>query len=249
MSSFNSRVALVTGGGSGIGEAVSKRLAAAGASVVVTDINLASAERVVAEIRAVGGTAEAVQQDTAREEDSKKAVDFALATYGQLDHAVNNAGIGGAQESIADGTAENWRRVIDINLNGVYYGLHHQLAHMMSRGTGSVVNVSSILGTNGQANSAAYVSAKHAVVGLTKSAALEVSPHGIRVNAVGPGYIDTPLLSAAPQALLDGLVSLHPIGRLGTADEVATLVVFLLSDDASFITGSYHLVDGAYSAR
>lgn len=131
----------------------------------------------------------------------------------------------------------------------MFYGLRYQLEHMMTRGSGAVVNVSSILGANGQANSAAYVSAKHAVVGLTKTAALEVSPHGIRVNAVGPGYINTPLLENAPQEMLDGLVSLHPAGRLGNAEEVAAIIVFLLSDEASFVTGSYHLVDGGYSAR
>lgn len=249
MSSFAGKVALVTGGASGIGAAVARKLAAQGAMVVVTDINIDGAERVVDEVVAAGGTATAMRQDTAVEADSKAAVEFAVATYGQLDLAVNNAGIGGGIAPIAQSSPDDWRRTIDINLNGVYYGLRHQLEHMMTRGSGSVVNVSSILGTNGQANSAAYVSAKHAVVGLTKTAALEVSPHGIRVNAVGPGYINTPLLENAPQELLDGLVSLHPAGRLGNAEEVSALIVFLLSDEASFVTGSYHLVDGGYSAR
>lgn len=249
MSTFTGKVALVTGGGSGIGAAVAQQLASKGASVLVTDINLEAAQKVAAEITDAGGTAQALKQDTAVEADSKTAVEFAVNTFGQLDLAVNNAGIGGEIAPIAESSPEQWLRTIDINLNGVYYGLHHQLAHMMTRGSGAVVNVSSILGTNGQAASAAYVAAKHAVVGLTKTAALEVSPHGIRVNAVGPGYIKTPLLDAAPQELLDGLVDLHPIGRLGTADETAALIVFLLSDDAAFITGSYHLVDGGYSAR
>lgn len=249
MSSFAGKVALVTGGASGIGAAVARSLAEKGASVVVTDINAEGAQAIADEITAAGGVAAAMRQDTAVESDSKAAVEFAVQTYGQLDLAVNNAGIGGGIAPIAQSNPDDWRRTIDINLNGVYYGLRHQLEHMMTRGTGSVVNVSSILGTNGQANSAAYVSAKHAVVGLTKTAALEVSPHGIRVNAVGPGYINTPLLEGAPQELLDGLVALHPIGRLGVAEEVATLIVFLLSDDAAFITGSYHLVDGGYSAR
>ncbi|XBH20350.1 glucose 1-dehydrogenase [Jonesiaceae bacterium BS-20] len=249
MSSFAGKVALVTGGASGIGAAVSRELGAKGACVVVTDINLDGAQGVVDEIIAAGGTAAALRQDIAVEADSKAAVEFAVATYGQLDLAVNNAGIGGGIAPIAQASTDDWRRTIDINLNGVFYGLRYQLEHMMTRGSGSVVNVSSILGTNGQANSAAYVSAKHAVVGLTKTAALEVSPHGIRVNAVGPGYINTPLLENAPQEMLDGLVGLHPAGRLGNAEEVAAIIVFLLSDEASFVTGSYHLVDGGYSAR
>lgn len=249
MSSFAGKVALVTGGASGIGAAVAHKLAAQGASVVVTDINVDGAQAVVDAIVAAGGTAAALRQDTAVEEDSKAAVEFAVTTYGQLDLAVNNAGIGGGIAPIAQSSTDDWRRTIDINLNGVFYGLRYQLEHMMTRGSGAVVNVSSILGTNGQANSAAYVSAKHAVVGLTKTAALEVSPHGIRVNAVGPGYINTPLLDNAPQEMLDGLVGLHPAGRLGNAEEVAAIIVFLLSDEASFVTGSYHLVDGGYSAR
>jgi len=250
MSRFARKVALVTGGGSGIGSAIARQLGKEGASVIVTDINLEAAERVAQEITVVGGTATAFAQNTAKWQDSESAVEFAKKTYGGLHLAVNNAGIGGQAATIGDYDIESWDRVRAINLDGVFYGLKFQLPAIVASGGGAIVNMASVLGSVGIAQSSAYVAAKHALVGLTKVAALEYTAQGVRTNAVGPGFIDTPLVRASlsPEALTH-LENEHAAGRLGTDDEVAALTLFLLSDDASFISGSYHLVDGGYSAH
>jgi len=163
---------------------------------------------------------------------------------------VNNAGIGGPSAPTADYPLDGWHNVVNINLNGVFYGVKYEIAAMMTSGGGAIVNMASILGSVTFAQACAYVSAKHALLGLTKTAAVEYAKHGIRVNAVGPGFIDTPLLSEnLDEATLKYVAGLHPIGRLGTSDEVSALTCFLLSGGASFITGSYHLVDGGYVAQ
>jgi NAD(P)-dependent dehydrogenase (short-subunit alcohol dehydrogenase family) len=246
---FQGKTAMVSGAGSGIGAEIARGLAAAGAKVIVGDVNEKSAGEVASEIESKGGSAIPVQQDVSDADSVRRSVELALERFGTLHLAVNNAGIGGDQALTADYSVDDWGKVIAINLSGVFYGLKYQIPALLRSGGGSIVNIASILGSVGSANSAAYVAAKHGVVGLTKTAALEYAAQGIRVNAIGPGYIDTPLLNSLDREVYDGLVKLHPIGRLGQPQEVAELALFLLSDRASFITGSYHLVDGGYTAQ
>ncbi|MFI8006462.1 SDR family NAD(P)-dependent oxidoreductase [Streptomyces sp. NPDC086010] len=245
---FDGRVALVTGGASGIGLALARRLAAGGATVVIADHNEESARKAADDLRAAGARAAAVALDVTDPASVEAGVQFAVDTFGALHLAVNNAGIGGPAQPTGAYGIEDWNKVVATNLSGVFYSMRHEIPAILAAGGGAVVNMSSILGTNGFASSPAYVAAKHGVVGLTKTAALEYAAHDIRINAVGPGFIDTPLLRDTDGPARDHLISLHPAGRLGTSEEVAELAAFLLSDRASFIHGSYHLVDGGYSA-
>ncbi|MBE7641037.1 SDR family oxidoreductase [Salegentibacter sp. BLCTC] len=243
------KVALITGAASGIGKSTALVFAKEGAKVFLTDINEQDGKALVAEIEESGGEAAFLKADTSKPEDSEKSVAQAVKKFGQLDVAINNAGIGGPQNPVGEYEIEAWDKVIDINLSGVFYGMRYQIPAMLKNGKGSIINVASILGSVGFANASAYVAAKHGVVGLTKSAALEYSAKGIRVNSVGPAFIKTPLLEGLNKELLAQLVSVHPIGRLGEADEVAQLFVWLASDRSSFATGSYYPIDGGYLSQ
>lgn len=250
MNQFKNHVALVTGGGSGLGKAFALELGAEGAGVIVTDINIDSAQQVADSIVSSGGQAVAVKHDTTSVADHENAVRTALSEFGKLTLAVNNAGIGTPAGFIGEMDMAAWDHMINVNLNGVAYGLRTQIPAMKAAGGGSIVNIASILGTVGKVGvPASYVAAKHGVVGLTKNAALEHAADGVRVNAVGPAFIRTPLLGNLPEEALPVLAAEHPLGRLGEPEEVSALVCFLLSDRASFITGSYHLVDGGYTAQ
>lgn len=246
---FSGRTAVVTGAASGIGREIALELGRSGALVVVSDLQEDGCQRVVGEITEAGGQARVFPADVTDEAAMKGLVAFAEAEGGGLHMAVNNAGVGGPSLPTGEYPAEDWWRVIDINLNGVFYGMRWQIPAMERAGGGAIVNMSSILGSVGFANAAPYVAAKHALLGLTKTAAMEYAQKGVRVNAVGPAFIDTPLLSANLSAeVMAGLAALHPMGRIGTPAEVSALTCFLLSSRASFITGSYHLVDGGYTA-
>jgi NAD(P)-dependent dehydrogenase (short-subunit alcohol dehydrogenase family) len=250
MPDFTGQTALVTGAASGIGTAVALELAEHGATVIVSDQDEQGCKQVVNTILDSGRKALPFAADVSDAQAMEALVAFAEAKAGALHLAVNNAGIGGAQAPVGEYPLDAWDQVIRVNLNGVFYGMRYQIPAMERAGGGAIVNMASILGSVGFANSSAYVASKHALLGLTKTAAIEYAQKGIRINAVGPAFIQTPLLTDnLSQDMLDGLAGLHPMGRIGTPEEVSALTCFLLSARASFITGSYHLVDGGYTGQ
>ena len=244
---LENKVALVTGAASGIGRAIAYQYAAEGAQVVVSDINDDGGLETLERIRARGGRAIFVRADTSKPADGEALVAAAVKEFGALHIATNNAGIGGPSAPVGEYPIEGWDKVIAINLSGVFYGMRFQIPAMLKSGGGSIVNIASILGQVAFANLGAYVAAKHGVVGLTQCAALEYGPHKIRVNAVGPGFIKTPIIenTLTPDAI-KALAGLHPLGRIGEPSEVAELVTWLSSDKASFVSGGYYPVDGGY---
>jgi NAD(P)-dependent dehydrogenase (short-subunit alcohol dehydrogenase family) len=251
MADLKDGVAIVTGASSGIGRATAELYARRGARVVVSDVDDDGGAETVGRIEAAGGTAAWVRADVSEPGDCERLVSETVERYGRLDFACNNAGIGGATVRTGEYDVAEWERVLAVNLSGVFYCMRYQIPAMIENGGGSIVNVASILGAVGFGTAPAYTAAKHGVLGLSKTAALEHAVDGIRVNTVGPAFIQTPLIAELENdpATRDLLVSLHPIGRLGRSEEVAELIVFLSSDAASFITGSYHPVDGGYMAR
>ncbi len=250
MNELEGKVAIVTGGGSGIGRAVALLYAKEGALVVVSDIDEPGGQESARQIRSEGGEALFVRADVSRPPDNLGLVESAVREYGGLHIAFNNAGIGGPLAPTGEYPIEGWDKVISINLSGIFYGMRYEIPAIINSGGGSIVNMASILGIVGTKFSPAYVASKHGIIGLTKAAAIEYAGKNIRINSVGPGYILTPLLTnTLDENTLNSLSGLHPVGRLGTSEEVAELVLWLSSPRSSFVTGSYYTIDGGYTAQ
>jgi NAD(P)-dependent dehydrogenase (short-subunit alcohol dehydrogenase family) len=252
MYDFTGKVAFVTGAGAGMGAATARAFAHASAAVAVVDRDAEAAERLAAELTAAGGTATAIGCDVSDEQQVKNAVDTTVATYGRLDMAFNNAGIMLPPVGAAEETAAAFNKLVAVNLQGVWASMKYELAQMRQQNSGSIVNCSSLGGLVGGNGRATYHATKHGVIGQTKSVALEYAPLGVRVNAVCPGTMDTPMVERMiaggeldPQASLAAI----PMGRLGRADEIAAAVLWLCCDASSYVTGVALPVDGAYTAQ
>ena len=249
--SFENKVVIITGGGSGIGAAAATHFAAQGATVVISDINLQEAEAVKKQIAEAGGKAEAVETDVTQFEAVEELIKGTVSRHGQLDVLVNNAGIGPRKMlKVADHTLEDWDRVIAVNQTGVFYGMKCALQQMTVQGHGNIVNIASLAGLKASGKNLSYSASKFAVVGMTKSAALEYARQNIRINAVCPGYTETRLLdqlkSAKPE-MEQRLLAYMPMGRFGEVDEIANAITWLASDQSSFMTGQTVTLDGGSS--
>jgi len=251
---LDGKVALVTGGGSGIGRATAVAMAREGARVAVSDLSKEGSEATVALINSAGGQSIAIAGDVTEEADVANMVARTVSAFGRIDCAFNNAGVSGrsvgpAGQRLHELAQSSVIKMLSINLMGVFLCLKHEIAQMLAQGGGgAIVNTSSIAGLIGLATSGHYVAAKHGVVGLTKTAAIEYAQDGIRVNCVNPGYIQTPMTDEMMKTRYDDIMAKVPVRRLGRADEIAEAVVWMCSDRASFMTGAVHLVDGGYCA-
>ena len=253
MNTFTDKVALVTGATSGIGRVTALAFAREGARVVVSGRRKEEGHETVALIQQAGGKATFVQADVTREPEIAALVGATLATYGRLDVAFNNAGVEGTPGSIHEQTVENYQHIMDANVLGVFLSLKHEIVAMLRNGGGAIVNNASVAGLIGFPGVALYVASKHAVLGLTKAVALEYATQGIRVNAVSPGAIETPMFDRFTAALgaesHHQIAALHPMGRTGRPEEIATAVLWLCSDQASFVTGQSLAADGGWTAK
>jgi NAD(P)-dependent dehydrogenase (short-subunit alcohol dehydrogenase family) len=250
MGSFDGRVAVITGSATGIGRAAALAFAREGAAVVVSDV--AQTDETVQLIRDIGGDVLSVTTDVSNPAQVESLVARTVERYGRLDFGFNNAGIGGASATTADYSVDDWNRVLSVNLTGVWLCMKFQIPQMLRQGGGVIVNNASILGLTGFRNAPAYVSAKHGVLGLTKTAALEYAQSGIRVTAVCPGFIHTPMVDSGLQGnedLLNAISAMHAMGRMGEPDEIVAGVLWLCSDAASFMTGQPLVIDGGYLAQ
>ena len=253
MDGFAKKVALVTGATSGIGRATALAFSREGARVVVSGRREKEGHETVALIREAGGESTFVQTDVTREADVAALVRHTLSTYGPLDVAVNNAGVEDTPASIHEQTVENYHRTMNANVLGVFLSLKHEIPAMLTNGGGAIVNMASVAGLIGFPGMAIYVASKHAVLGLTKSTALEFATQGIRINAVSPGAIETPMFDRFTEGLgTEGhrhIMALHPMGRVGRPEEIAAAVLWLCSDQASFVTGQSLAVDGGWTVQ
>ena len=253
MKKLENKTVFITGGLSGIGKACAIAAANEGANIVVADLKSDNENKTMEEIRRVNPKAIFIECDVSVYNQVESAIQRSISKFSSVDIALNNAGIGGEANKVGDMSEEGWLKVVNVNLNGVFNCMKHELKQMVKQKNGVIVNMSSILGKVGFANSSHYVAAKHGIIGLTQTAALEYATDGIRINAICPGFIETPLLTAAGISdhtdIKQHITDMHPMKRMGKSEEVAMGFIFLACDDSSFITGTKLEIDGGYLAE